>query len=97
MEVVKQIKQEQLDKIVLQQKNLGTLLTNLGVLETQKHSLLHQVADLNKEIEDLKVLLESEYGAVNINLEDGTYTEIEKAEDNGCLLYTLTLPTNREV
>jgi hypothetical protein len=83
MEVVKQIKQEQLDKIVLQQKNLGTLLTNLGVLETQKHSLLHQVADLNKEIEDLKVLLESEYGAVNINLEDGTYTEIEKAEDNG--------------
>lgn len=83
MEVVKQIKQEQLDKIVLQQKNLGALLTNLGVLETQKHSLLHQVADLNKEIEDLKVLLESEYGAVNINLEDGTYTEIEKAEDNG--------------
>ena len=83
MEVVKQIKQEQLDKIVLQQKNLGTLLTNLGVLETQKHSLLHQVADLNKDIEDLKVLLESEYGAVNINLEDGTYTEIEKAEDNG--------------
>ena len=83
MEVVKQIKQEQLDKIVLQQKNLGTLLTNLGVLETQKHSLLHQVADLNKEIEDLKVLLESEYGAVNINLEDGTYTEIKKAEDNG--------------
>ena len=83
MEIVKQIKQEQLDKIVLQQKNLGTLLTNLGVLETQKHSLLHQVADLNKEIEDLKVLLESEYGAVNINLEDGTYTEIEKAEDNG--------------
>lgn len=83
MEIVKQIKQEQLDKIVLQQKNLGTLLTNLGVLETQKHSLLHQIADLNKEIEDLKVLLESEYGAVNINLEDGTYTEIEKAEDNG--------------
>lgn len=83
MEVVKQIKQEQLDKIVLQQKNLGALLTNLGVLETQKHSLLHQVADLNKEIEDLKVLLESEYGAVNINLEDGTYTEIEKTEDNG--------------
>lgn len=81
MEVVKQIKQEQLDKIVLQQKNLGALLTNLGVLETQKHSLLHQVADLNKDIEDLKALLESEYGAVNINLEDGTYTEIEKEEE----------------
>jgi hypothetical protein len=82
MEVVKQIKQEQLDKIVGQQTDLGKLLTNLGVLESQKHSLLHKVADLNKEIEDFKEVLEAEYGAVNINLEDGSYTNIEKNTDN---------------
>jgi hypothetical protein len=82
MEVVKQITQEQLDKIVGQQTDLGKLLTNLGVLETQKHSLLHKVADLNKEIEDFKEVLEAEYGAVNINLEDGSYTDIEKNTDN---------------
>jgi len=82
MEVVKQIKKEQLDKIVGQQADLGKLLTNLGVLETQKHSLLHKVADLNKEIEDFKEVLEAEYGAVNINLEDGSYTSIEKNTDN---------------
>jgi hypothetical protein len=82
MEVVKQIKKEQLDKIVGQQADLGKLLTNLGVLETQKHSLLHKVADLNKEIEDFKEVLEAEYGAVNINLEDGSYTNIEKNTDN---------------
>ena len=76
MSKTNQIKKDQLEKIVSQQKDLGTLLTNLGVLEAQKHSLLHQVADLNKEIEDFKVILESEYGAININLEDGTYTEI---------------------
>jgi hypothetical protein len=82
MEVVKQIKKEQLDKIVGQQADLGKLLTNLGVLETQKHSLLHKVADLNKEIEDFKEVLEAEYGAVNINLEDGSYTNIDKNTDN---------------
>jgi hypothetical protein len=79
----KTIKKDQLEKIVAQQKDLNVLLTNIGVLETQKHSLLHQVAEVNKEVEDFKVVLESEYGAVNINLEDGSYTEIEKEENNG--------------
>jgi predicted nucleic acid-binding Zn-ribbon protein len=79
----KTIKKDQLEKIVAQQKDLNVLLTNIGVLETQKHSLLHQVAEVNKEVEDFKSELESEYGAININLEDGSYTEIEKEEDNG--------------
>jgi hypothetical protein len=77
------IKKDQLEKIIAQQKELNALLTNIGVLETQKHSLLHQVAEVNKEVEDFKAVLESEYGAVNINLEDGSYTEIEKEENNG--------------
>jgi predicted nucleic acid-binding Zn-ribbon protein len=79
----KTIKKDQLEKIVAQQKDLNVLLTNIGVLETQKHSLLHQVAEVNKEVEDFKSELESEYGAININLEDGSYTEIEKEENNG--------------
>ena len=79
----KTIKKDQLEKIVAQQKDLNVLLTNIGVLEKQKHSLLHQVAEVNKEVEDFKSELESEYGAININLEDGSYTEIEKEENNG--------------
>lgn len=78
MEVVKQITQEQLSKIVDQQKDLQTLLANIGILESQKHGFLHQLGELNKAIEDFKGELEAEYGAVNINLEDGSYTEIEK-------------------
>ena len=78
MEVVKQITQEQLEKVVSQQKDLQTLLTNIGILESQKHGFLHQLAELNKSIEDFKGELEAEYGAVNINLEDGSYSEIEK-------------------
>ena len=77
MEITKQITAEQLEKIVVGQKDLANTLTNIGVLESQKHSLLHQLADLNKSIEEFKGELEAEYGAVNINLEDGSYTEIE--------------------
>ncbi|MFY7938054.1 MAG: hypothetical protein ACOVOQ_11800 [Flavobacterium sp.] len=75
------ITKEQLDKITDQQKALNMMLSNIGVLESQKHALLHQIAEVNKEIEDTKVELEKEYGAININLEDGSYTEIEKKDE----------------
>ena len=76
MEVVKQITQEQLEKVVSQQKDLQGLLTNIGVLETQKHGFLHQIADVNKAIEEFKTELQDQYGPININLEDGSYAEI---------------------
>ena len=75
------IKEEQLSKIQEQQKSLNSILNEVGYLEAQKHGLLHQFAGINREVEDLKSELESEYGAVNINLEDGTYTTIEKVEE----------------
>ena len=77
MEVVKQITKEQLETIVNQQKDLQALLTNIGLLESQKHGFLHQIVDVNKAIEQLKDKLQEEYGPININLEDGTYTEIQ--------------------
>lgn len=72
------IEDKELKKVVEQQKTLNEVLTNIGVLETQKHGLLHKVAALNKDIEEVKNDLEGKYGAININLEDGTYTKIEK-------------------
>jgi len=71
------IKEEELLLIQEQQKQLNELVNNIGLLESQKHGLLHEIAGVNKEIEDYKEVLETEYGAININLEDGTYTKIE--------------------
>ena len=82
MEVVNQITQEQLKTIVKHQKELTSILTNIGVLESQKHGLLHQVAEVNKEAEEFKNVLQEEYGAININLEDGSYTLIENTEED---------------
>ena len=72
------IKEEELKTIQEQQKKLNELVNNIGLLESQKHGLLHEIAGVNKEVEDYKEVLEAEYGAINIDLEDGTYTEIEK-------------------
>lgn len=73
---VKKITAEQLEKISNGQKDLQSVLTNIGVLESQKHGYLHQLAELNKAIEDFKSEMEAEYGPININLQDGSYTEI---------------------
>ena len=72
------IKEEELLLIQEQQKKLNELVHNIGLLESQKHGLLHDIAGVNKEVEDYKEILEAEYGAINIDLEDGTYTEIKE-------------------
>jgi len=77
------IKEEDLKLIKEQQANLKKLVSNIGILESQKHGLLHEVAVVNKDIEEFKDVLEAEYGPININLEDGTYTEIEKEDVEG--------------
>ena len=77
------IKEEELLLIQEQQKKLSELINNIGVLETQKHGLLHEIGAVNEDIENYKEVLEAEYGAININVEDGEYTVIEKdVEDN---------------
>ena len=75
------IKEEELKTIQEQQTKLNELVQNIGLLESKKHGLLHDIDGVNKEIEDYKEKLEAEYGAVNISLEDGTYTEID-VKDN---------------
>jgi|7_EtaG_2_1085326.scaffolds.fasta_scaffold23150_3 hypothetical protein len=74
------IKEEQLDTIRKQQQDLNNILNNVGYLEAQKHGLLHQFGDINAKVDLFKAELENEYGAININLETGEYTEIEQEE-----------------
>ncbi len=75
------IKEEQLKKIQEQQAAVTKILNEVGYLEANKHGLLHELAGVNEGIEEFKKELEEEYGAVNINLEDGTYTAIENEEE----------------
>lgn len=78
---MKKITTEELEKIQDQQGKLNKIINSVGVLETQKHGLLHELAVVNKDIEDFKLELEKTYGSVNINMEDGSYEPIEKKEE----------------
>ena len=80
-EIKSTISKEQLEKIQGFQKDLNKLLNEVGFLEAQKAQVLGKFGEINKQTEDFKKELEDEYGSININLEDGTYTPIEKVED----------------
>ena len=75
------ITEEQLKTVQEQQAKLTEGLRTLGVLDVQKQNIHGQIAELSKEIEATKKELEDEYGQVNIDLKDGSYTEIEKEDD----------------
>ena len=74
------IKEEHLKTIQEQQSKLNQILNQVGYLEAQKHGLLHQFGEINKDVESYKSELEKEYGSVNINVETGEYTEIAKED-----------------
>ena len=74
------ITEDQLNKIHDFQKEIRTLLVDVGVKEAEKHASLHKLAEVNKSLEEFKKELEDEYGSVNINLEDGTYEVIKENE-----------------
>ena len=74
----KKITEEQLTKIQEQQTKLNELINQVGYIEMQKHGLMHEFGGVNQEVEDYKKELESQYGAININVENGTYVNIEK-------------------
>jgi hypothetical protein len=78
---MKKITEEELEGITKNQTELRKALNDVGVLEAQKHGLLHEIATINSEIEKHKSELEEKYGSISINLETGEYTEIEKEEE----------------
>ena len=76
------ITEEELKVIQDQQNKTNTMLAEIGLLETQKHALLHDIAQLNEDINNFKEKLQKTYGDVNITISDGTYKIINKEEDN---------------
>jgi len=75
------ITEEQLKTLQEQQGKLNEMLRTVGVLEVQKSNVSKEIEALSKEIDVTKKELEDEYGQVNINLQDGSYTDIEKEDD----------------
>tara|TARA_R100001377_G_C3118720_1_gene85186 strand:- start:104 stop:379 length:276 start_codon:yes stop_codon:yes gene_type:complete len=75
------ISEEQLQTVKNQQNAKSRVLTDIGVVEAQKHDLLHALANVMEKVNETAEELEKEYGKININLEDGTYEEIVVEEE----------------
>ena len=81
MEKVEKISEEQLQKL---QEFVGVInkaQNELGGIEMQKHSLLHQIAAVQEDFSKFQKELEEEYGKVSISIEDGSLKPIEEETD----------------
>ena len=75
------ITEEQLEKIVKQNTELEEVVMQVGIVESQKHALLHKIAEVNKVLEEYKAELEEEYGKISIDLKTGEYTELKEEKE----------------
>ena len=79
---MKKIKDEQLKELqdLVGKINQGQI--QIGQLETQKHTLLHQLSEIQQELQRFQESLEKEYGKISINIQDGSYEAIKEDEPN---------------
>jgi hypothetical protein len=75
------ITEKQLEKIVKQNTELEEVVMQVGIVESQKHALLHKIAEVNKTLEEYKAELEEEYGKISIDLKTGEYTELKEEKE----------------
>jgi len=85
MSEVTKITEEQLKEIKDQQAKLQAAFIDIGFIESKKHEALHIQVQASEALEATKKQLEQEYGQVNIDLTDGSYTVIEKNESASTL------------
>ena len=71
------IEEQELQALKEVQQKSGELFHNIGVLESQKHNLLHALAQVSGEQQEMIKALEEKYGKIEIDLADGSYTEVE--------------------
>ena len=76
------ISEAELKNLQEQEQKKGAILHDLGLLQTQTHSLNHYYVELMVEQDKSKKELEETYGKVNINLQDGSFELIEENEEN---------------
>jgi|TARA_R100000479_G_scaffold160574_2_gene98008 beta-galactosidase beta subunit len=66
------ITQEELQFVQAIISPINQAQTELGRLETRKHSILHEIISLNDKLQEKNNELREKYGNVNINIQDGT-------------------------
>ena len=75
-----QITKEELEVLKSQEQKKAQLYNELGRIEAVKHQYLHSLGQVLEEQDKTKTSLEDKYGKINIDLTDGSYTQIEDGQ-----------------
>ena len=67
------ITEKQLEKLNGFVSVINKAQAQIGAIESQKHELLHQLAQVQGELRGFQKDLEDEYGKISINIQDGSY------------------------
>jgi uncharacterized protein YpuA (DUF1002 family) len=74
------ITDEQLQKLQSVVNNINRANIEIGRIESQKHRLLHDTVTLQQDLQNMQNEFETQYGSVNINIEDGAIKYPENGE-----------------
>lgn len=74
---VNKVTDEELKLVQEKVGQINQVQMQVGGLETQKHIALHQITNLQEELQVVQKELEDKYGKVSVNLQDGTIKPIE--------------------
>jgi vacuolar-type H+-ATPase subunit D/Vma8 len=79
------MKAEKLTKLELKTlqetvQKINQVHIELGRLENQKHKIMHNMEEIDKDFADLQKEFEDKYGKVSINIESGELSEIKEDE-----------------
>ncbi len=75
------ITDEQLKQLQEQVNSINQNQIQIGNLETQKHTLIHNGVELQNQLSGIQDELEKEYGKVTINISTGEYEDIKEEEE----------------
>lgn len=77
---MEKLKENQIKKLQDLISNVNQFQLQVGQLETQKHILLHQASEKQRELSEFQKELEDEYGKVSVNIETGEYSKIDDSD-----------------
>ena len=76
------ITDDQLTKLQSLVRAINETQAEVGVIETRKHNLLHQVFEMQAHLSDLQKEFKEQYGDSDININDGTIKPKENEQVN---------------
>ena len=76
----KNITEEQLKRLQRVITNINKFQLELGVMETRKHNLLHNLVGIQDQLTMMQQEFETDYGTSDINIQDGV---INYPKENG--------------